>query len=103
MKNAGAILLLVLLAALHPGCKKTEPTGLSEFNAHLTKAGPDGPAVDELVLDSSRETVVPINKTAAWPEANLAPVAVKFIDTGDRYGIHRLRVVYVISIRANGL
>jgi hypothetical protein len=77
--------------------------GLTEYNAHLNKANPasDGPAVDELVLDSSRETVVPINKIGAWPQTDLAPVAVKFIDTGDRYGVNRLRVVYVISIRPN--
>ena len=99
MNKAGAILLLVLLAALNPGCKKTEPMGLSEYNAHLTKASAGGPAVDELVLDSSRETVVPINKIGAWPQNNLSPVAVKFIDTGDRFGLSHLRVVYVVSIR----
>lgn len=100
MKKAGAIFLLVLLTAVNPGCKKSEPMGLSEYNARLTKANPDGPAVDELILDSSRETVVPINKIGAWPQNDLAPVAVKFIDTGDRYGINRLRVVYIVSIRS---
>ena len=101
MKKARAMLLAVLLIVLHPACKKSEPMGLAEYNAHLTKANPaaDGPAVDELVLDSSRETVVPINKTGPWPQTNLAPVAVKFIDTGNRYGINRLRVVYIVSIR----
>lgn len=99
MKKTGAILLLVILTAINPGCKKTEPMGLSEYNARLTKANPNGPAVDELVLDSSRETVVPINKIGAWPQSDQTPVAVKFIDTGDRYGINRLRVVYIVSIR----
>ena len=99
MKKSGFPALLVLLMAINPGCKKTEPMGLSEYNARLTKAGPDGPAVDELVLDSSRETVVPINKVGAWPQTDLAPVAIKFIDTGDHYGINHLRVVYIVSIR----
>jgi hypothetical protein len=99
MKKSGVFLVLVLFAAINPGCKKTEPMGLSEYNARLTQAGPDGPAVDELVLDSSMETVIPINKIGGWPQTNLAPVAVKFIDTGDRYGINRLRVVYIVSIR----
>lgn len=99
MKKAGAILLLVSFTALNPGCKKTEPMGLSEYDAHLTKAAAGGPAVDELVLDSSREIVIPINKIGAWPQNNLAPVAVKFIDTGDRFGIGQLRVVYLVSIR----
>jgi hypothetical protein len=75
--------------------------GLMEYNAHLTKANsaPDGPRVDQLILDSSRETVVPINKIGAWPQTDQAPVAVKFIDTGNRYGIQRLRVVYIVSVR----
>ena len=101
MKKSGVILLLVWLIAVNPGCKKSEPVGLSEYNAHLTKADPtlNGPAVDELVLDSSRETVVPINKTGTWPQKNQAPVAIKFIDTGDRYGVSRLRVVFIVSIK----
>ena len=103
MKKAGTVLLLVLFAAINPGCKKTEPMGLTEYNARLTKASPGGPAVDELVLDSSKETVVPINKIGEWPRTNLAPVAVKFIDTGDRYGVNHLRVVFIVSIRPNGL
>ena len=100
MKKAGAFLILVWLTTAYPGCKKSEPMGLSEYNAHLNKADPaaDGPAIDELVLDSSRETVVPINKIGAWPQTDRAPVAVKFIDTGDRYGVNRLRVVYIVSI-----
>ncbi|HVS98602.1 MAG TPA: hypothetical protein VHE54_19050 [Puia sp.] len=101
MKKAVAIPLLVLLIVLHPACRKSEPMGLTEYAAHLTKANPaaDGPAVDELVLDSSRETVVPINKIGPWPQTDRVPVAVKFIDTGNRYGINRLRVVYIVSIR----
>lgn len=101
MKRSGIILLLVSMAAIYSGCKKSEPMGLTEYTAHLTKADPtvNGPAVDELVLDGTRETVVPINKIGAWPQTDLAPVAVKFIDTGDRYGIDRLRVVYIVSIR----
>ena len=77
--------------------------GLMEYNVHLTRANPsaDGPQVDQLVLDSSRETVVPINKIGAWPQKDQAPMAVKFIDTGDRYGVQRLRVVYIVSIRSN--
>ena len=98
MKKLGPI-LLILLTAILPGCKKTEPMGLSEYNAHLTKAGPAGPTVDELILDSSRETVIPINKIGAWPQNDQTPVSVKFIDTGDRYGINRLRVVYIVNIK----
>jgi len=101
MKIPGVILLLVLPGIVNSGCKKSEPMGLSEYNAHLNKADPasDGPAVDELFLDSSREIVVPINKIGPWPQTDHSPVAVKFIDTGDRYGIDRLRVVYIVSIR----
>ena len=101
MKKAGAFLILVWLTTAYAGCKKSEPMGLSEYKAHLNKANPQGPAVDELVLDSSRETVVPINKIGTWPQTDLAPVSVKFIDTGDRYGFNRLRVVYIVSIRSN--
>ena len=92
---------LVLLVSVLSGCQKSQPVALTEVTAHLQKANTaaDGPQVDELIVDSTHEAVVPINKTGQWPENNLAPVAVRFVDTGKRLGSGQQRVVFVVTIR----
>jgi hypothetical protein len=98
-------ILSLLLAFYLPACQKSGPEGLSETQAHLVKADPagGGPAVDVFVLDKTGETVVPINRAAAWPQDSSDgsnTVALKLVDTGNRYGVSRWRMVYIVSIRS---
>jgi hypothetical protein len=96
------LILFTCLAGFLAGCQKSGPEGLTETKAHLVKADPasGGPAVDVFVLDKTGEMVVPINKTASWPQNDVDSVALKLVDTGDRYGTSRLRVVYIVSLRS---
>lgn len=103
-----AVLLLVIFG--QTGCKKSETQPqLAENKAWLDLASPakDGPLVDELVLDSTRETLVPINKKDGWPQAQTGSTAVgvRFIDTGKTFDqmlngryLH-FREVYIVSFR----
>jgi hypothetical protein len=103
--------LLILLAALQTGCQKSSPASLTEYKAYLTLALPasDGPPVDELVLDGTREIVVPINKKDGWPQAlpaGPAPVAIRFVDTGKTIAVSSqtgqisyIRLVYLATFR----
>jgi hypothetical protein len=109
---AGWIFVPALLLALtgQPGCKKSEAQPqLSEYIAVLNLANPgvDGPRVDELILDSTQETLVPINKKEGWPQMQTGPtpVAIRFIDAGKNFTEIRdgqtrhFREVYVVSFR----
>ena|ERR1700733_6499988 len=95
------LILFSCLTAYLAGCQKSGPEGLNETKAHLVKANPasGGPAVDVFVLEKTGETVVPINKTVEWPQNGPDSVALKLVDTGDRYGTSRWRVVYIVSMR----
>jgi hypothetical protein len=95
------LILCICLGAFLAGCQKSGPEELNESTAHLVKADPasGGPSVDVFVLEKTGEMVVPINKTAAWPQNGADSVALKLVDTGDRYGASRLRMVYVVSLR----
>src|ERR1700744_3791778 len=106
MKKFHALLLFILAVALFPACQKSS-VPYSEYSAHLSKAGPDsdGPPVDELILDSTGEVVVPINKTANWPQTNRVAVSVRFADTGKEIPLIvngktvYLREVFLVSLR----
>ena len=108
-KLAGCIALLLLIAA-GPGCKKTEAQPqLTEQKAYLNLANlpADGPSVDELVLDSTHETIVPINKKDGWPQSQQGqiPVMIRFVETGKNITMVQngqtwhLREVYLVSFR----
>lgn len=104
-----SLIALLLVIAGQPGCKKSEAQPLQEYKASLFLAGPafDGPIVDELILDSSRETIIPINKKGGWPQTQVGstPVAIRFIDAGKDFTevingktLH-LREVFIVSFR----
>ena len=108
-RRALAFALLLVLAG-QPGCKKSEAQPqLTEYKASLYLASPanDGAPVDELVLDSTHETLVPINKKEGWPQIQVGPtaVAVRFIDAGKSFTEMvngqpwHFREVYVVSFR----
>ena len=101
---------LLLALAGQPGCKKSEAQPqLTEYKAALYLASPpgDGAPIDELVLDSTRETLVPINKKEGWPQIQVGPtpVGVRFIDAGKSFTRMvngqpwHYREVYVVSFR----
>jgi hypothetical protein len=101
---------LLLALAGQPGCKKSEAQPqLTEYKAALYLASPpgDGAPIDELVLDSTRETLVPINKKEGWPQTQQAPtpVGIRYVETGKTYTEMRngqalhFREVYVVSFR----
>jgi hypothetical protein len=109
MRKIPVFFLLLLLVVFCSSCKKSGAPELTELNATVYKAAPasDGPPRDELYLDSLKEFVVPINKIGAWPQNDLAPVAVRFVDTGKTYAVAtmsgtviQLRVVYLVTFRA---
>jgi hypothetical protein len=101
---------LLLVLAGQTGCKKSEAQPqLTEYKASLFLASPayDGSPVDELVLDSTHETLVPINKKEGWPQIQVGatPVSVRFIDAGKSFTVmlngqpYHFREVYVVSFR----
>ena len=107
MKKLALVLLAVATLA---GCKKSETQPqLNENKAWLNLAAPasDGPPVDEIVLDSTHETLVPINKKDGWPQTQTGPTAVsiRFIDAGKNFTesingqIYHFREVYIVSFR----
>ncbi len=108
MKKALGLLLLLLVALL-PGCKKSGPDNVAELNAHVVDGG--DPTIDGLGLyihlDSSNENVYPLNLPTDLQQRNInASVSLKFIDTGKRHitgfgtaANGGLRVVYIVSIR----
>ena len=92
------------------GCKKSETQPqLAENKAWLNLADPanDGRPVDELTLDSTHETLVPINKKEGWPQIQAGPTAVgiRFVDAGKDFTqfvdgqVRHFREVYIISFR----
>lgn len=106
---AFAFALLLVLAG-QPGCKKSEAQSqLPESKALLYLASPanDGAPVDELVLDSTHETLVPINKKEGWPQTQVGPtsVGIRYIDAGKTFTLivdgqpWHYREVYVVSFR----
>ena len=103
-----AFVFLLLVIVWQPGCKKSEAQPqLTEYKAVLNLASPDGPRVDELVLDSTHETLVPINKKDAWPrtQSSPTPVGIRYIDAGKSFTEIRdgqpwhFREVYIVSFR----
>jgi hypothetical protein len=103
-----AALLLVILG--QTGCKKSETQPqLGENKAWLNLARPagDGSPVDELVLDSTHETLVPINKKDGWPQTQVGSTAVgiRFVDAGKTFTLMvdgqpaHYREVYIVSFR----
>jgi hypothetical protein len=106
MKKLPGLLLLIIIA-LQPGCKKSNDT-IGETYAHILYGG--DPAVDGrgyfIKLDGTQEDVVAINLPANYqtPEVNAA-VALKFVDTGERRKIDwasatlGLRVIYIVTLR----
>ena len=103
-------LALLLLGIGQTGCKKSEAQPqLNENKAwlNLTSQPGDGSPVDELVLDSTRETLVPINKKDGWPQTQSGPTAVgiRFIDAGKNFTrivdgqVEHFREVYIVSFR----
>ena len=103
-----ALFLLVIL--LQTGCQKSSPEPqLTEQKAYLDLANPAaaGPIVDMLILDSTYESVVPINKKEGWPQTQQGstPVMVRFIDAGKTFAVanggqvSHLREVYLVSCR----
>lgn len=107
MKKLPGLLLLILIA-LQPGCKKTNDT-LAETNAHVRYGG--DPAADGIGyyirVDNTQEYVIPINLPSGYQKTDVnAAVAVKFVDTGKKYftGLSTpanpgIRVVYIVMIR----
>lgn len=105
-----AIAALLWLILGQTACKKSEAQPqLAENKAWLNLAGPayDGPPVDELVLDSTHETLVPINKKEGWPLRQAGPTAVsiRYVDAGKDFTqftggqVLHFREVYIISFR----
>ena len=102
--------LLLFAMAILAGCRKSETQPqLNENKAWLNLAAPagEGSPVDELVLDSTHETIVPINKKDGWPQTQAGPTAVsiRYIDAGknltrivDGQAYH-FREVYIVSFR----
>lgn len=107
MKKLPGLLLLILIA-FQPGCKKNNET-VAELPAHVRYGGE--PAADGIgyyiQLQNSSEIVIPINLPAAYkhPDVNDS-VGVKLIDVGKRFHLGDtdpnslgLRGVYVVTIR----
>ena len=101
-------LLLLILIALQPGCKKSNDT-VGETKAHVIDGGDiaaDGTGF-HIRIDGTDENVIPINLPSGYQQPAInAPVALKFVDTGKRqqvgYGLTNTlgwRVVYIITIR----
>ena len=101
-------LLLLLLIAFQPGCKKDNER-VSEEIAHIRYGGE--PAADGIGyyirLHNSSELVIPINLPSAYRHTDVDDsVAVKLIDVGKRFnygltapGSMGLRGVYIVTIR----
>jgi hypothetical protein len=101
---------LLLVLAGQSGCKKSEAQPqLTEYKAMLNLADSTGVGslVDHLVLDSTHETLVPINKKDSWPQTQTGPtpVGIRVIDAGKNFTeivdgqIMHFREVYVVSFR----
>lgn len=110
MKKLPGFVAILLVTAFQTGCQKSSPAPqLTEQKAHLDLANPaaDGPVVDMLVLDSTQESVIPINKKEGWPQTQQGPtpVMVRFIDAGKTFTIanngqiFHLREVYLVTFR----
>ena len=101
-------LLLLILIAFQPGCKKNNDT-VAESTAHVRYGGE--PAADGIgyyiQLDSTKETVIPINLPSGYKHTDVnEAVAVKLIDVGKRFHLGYtdpnsigLRGVYLVTIR----
>ena len=105
-----AIVALLFVIFGQTGCKKSEAQPqLGENKAWLSLASPADEArqVDELVLDSTHETLVPINKKEGWPLTQAGPTAVgiRWVDAGKDFTqyvdgqVRHFREVYIISFR----
>ncbi|HWB91359.1 MAG TPA: hypothetical protein VG605_05885 [Puia sp.] len=110
MKKLLGLVAVILVLAGQTGCEKSGPDPqLTEQKAYLNLANPaaDGPVVDLLMLDSTHESVVPINKKEGWPQTqqNPTPVMVRIIDAGKTLTtanggqVVHLREVYLVSFR----
>lgn len=102
-------LLLLILIAFQPGCKKKNNDTVAELTAHVRYGG--DPYADgigyNIQLDSSREIVIPINLPTVYKHTDIdTVVAVRLIDAGKRFvfggmvaGTPGLRGVYIATIR----
>jgi hypothetical protein len=97
-------LLLILLVALQPGCRKNNDS-VAEVKAQVRYSNPDVDGIGySLLLDGTSETVIPINLPSSYKQNGVGDaVAVKLIDTGKRfhlgYSSVGLRGVYIVTIR----
>jgi hypothetical protein len=106
MKKLPGLLLLILIA-LQPGCKKSNES-LGETNAHVLYGGArevDGMGY-YIHLDGTGENIIALNLPSSYQQPGVnASVAIKFVDTGKRQAIDwatataGLRVVYIVTIR----
>src|ERR1700749_1766075 len=105
MKKGLPALLFACLITI-AGCKKEEPSHLTEINAHIIDGG--SVAADGLgyyiKLDSTQEQVIALNLPSEYKTTGInAPVAVKFVETGRivHLGMSAspYRVVYLSTIR----
>jgi len=109
MKKLPGLLLLILIA-LQPGCKKSgDSAQVQEINAHVKFGGE--PAVDGIgyyiVLDSTKEAVYAMNLPSAYQHTDVdAAVAVRLVDTGKKSypgymgtSGRGMRVMYIVTLR----
>lgn len=101
-------LLLILLVALQPGCRKNNDT-VAELGARVRYGG--DPAADGIGyyirLHNSSEIVIPINLPSSYKHTDVNDsVAVQLIDVGKRFHLGftdpnslGLRGVYLVTIR----
>jgi hypothetical protein len=105
-----AIAAFLWLILGQTACKKSEAQPqLDENKAWLNLASPadDGRPVDELILDSTHETLVPINKKEGWPltQTGSTAVSIRFVDAGKEFTqftggqVRHFREVYIVSFR----
>ena len=100
-------LLLLILIALQPGCKKSNDS-IGETKAHVVDGGivaADGTGF-HIHIDGTNEDVIPINLPSGYQQPAInAAVAVKFVDTRKRQQVGGFpntlgwRVVYIVEIR----
>ncbi len=95
--------LLSLLSFL--GCQKSETGTLNELKAHIVSGSDSttGAAGYYIRLDSSGETVMPINLPSSF-QSERGAISVKFVNTGKSAwsalpGHAAAQIVYLVTIR----
>lgn len=107
MKKLPGLLLLIIIA-LQPGCKKNSDS-VQEVSAHVKFGGE--PALDGIgyyiVVDGTREAVFAMNLPSAYQHSDVdAAVAVRLVDIGKKSYPGMLgtsgpamRVMYIVTLR----